>query len=269
MPTIDRIDKSGKDDRPDRVSRVFDVLELLASHSPGMTLTEVSRRLELPPSSTHNLLQRMVATDVVAVDDNLRYSVGPRAVRLGFRIVDGLDLRAIARRHLQELARRTGDDVYLGVRLGRRVVYVERIAGSRAVSIDIRLGLPLLLHATAVGKLFAAYLPQLERRLLSEDRPRLTEHTLVERTVLEQELERIRADGHALSREEAIIGVVGLAVPVFDAAGKLVAGVHVSAWETQFADARVEQMLAAAREAAASIEGDLGREQPVVDDPVS
>ena len=51
-----------KTDQADQFSRVFDVLELLVGHPDGMTVTEVSKRLDLPTSSTHNLLQRMVGT---------------------------------------------------------------------------------------------------------------------------------------------------------------------------------------------------------------
>jgi DNA-binding IclR family transcriptional regulator len=64
----------------DRFSRVFEVLELLVSHPEGLTLTEISRRLEPPTSSGHNLLQRMVGADVLALADGPRYSVGGRAI---------------------------------------------------------------------------------------------------------------------------------------------------------------------------------------------
>jgi DNA-binding IclR family transcriptional regulator len=195
-------------------------------------------------------------------NDDLRYSVGPRAVRLAIRVVDGLEVRRIARRHLQELARQTQEDVYLAVRIGRRVVYVERLPGTRTVTVDIRLGQSLFLHATAVGKLFAAHNAQLRQRLLSGPRPRLTERTLVEAAELERELGDIRAQGFAVSREEAVPGIVGLAVPVYDAYGMLVAAIHVSALQAYLTADHERDVLAAAQHTAATIESDLGRHQP-------
>ena len=248
-------------DRNDRYSRTFDVLELLAGHPGGMTLTEISKRLSLPTSSTHNLLARMVTADVIAVGEDLRYSIGSRAVRLGIRIVDGLEIRSVARRYLQELVRETGEDIYLAVRIGRRVTYIDRLAGTRAVTVDIRLGQSLFLHATSVGKLFAAHHPQLHRRLVSEPRPRLTAHTLVDLEDLEQELRTIREQGYAISRAEAIVGIVGLAVPVHDAHGTLVASIHVSALEAQMTPEHEKTVLAAARATAASIEAELGADR--------
>jgi DNA-binding IclR family transcriptional regulator len=250
----------------ERVSRIFDVLELLVGHPDGMTLTEISKRLELPTSSTHNMLQRMVGAELVAATDQLRYSIGPRAVRLGIQIVDGLEVRVVARRYLQDLARETGEHIYLALRLGRRVVYIDRLPGRRSVSVEIRLGQSLFLHATSVGKLFAAHHQPLYRRMMSEARPRLTEHTLVEPEELEQELDRIRADGYAVSREEAILGVTGLAVPVHDAYGTLVAAIHISALRAQMTERREQELIEMAMATALAIETELGRAQetPVV-----
>jgi DNA-binding IclR family transcriptional regulator len=242
----------------DRYSRTFDVLELLVGHPDGMTVTEISKRLGLPLSSSHNLLQRMVSAEVVGVTDQLRYSLGPRAVRLGIRIVDGLEVRALSRRHLTELARETGDDIYLAVPFGNRVAYVDRFPGSRPVSVDIRLGQSLHLHATAVGKLFAAHDLELRRCLFAQDRPRLTKHTLTAREELERELARIVLQDYSISREEAIAGVAGIAVPVRDDDGAVVAAIHISALSNRMAEDEAA-LVAAAKSAAKQIERELGR----------
>jgi DNA-binding IclR family transcriptional regulator len=252
----------------DRFSRVFEVLELLVAHPEGLTLTEISRRLGLPTSSGHNLLQRMVATDVLTVNDGPRYSVGGRAVRLGIRIIDGLEVRAVARRHLHELSRATGEDTYLAVPLGDRVVYVDRVPGTRPVGVEIRLGQSLYLHATAVGKLFAAHHEHLHERLLAEPRKQLTDHTLAGVAELERELGRIRNDGHAVSREEAVPGVVGLAVPVRDAHGDVAAAVHIAALRARLDATREGELLAAARATASAIERELGLPLTPVQVPV-
>lgn len=243
----------------DRVARLFDVLELLVTHQAGMSVTEISRRLHLPISSAHNLLQRLVAADVVVVSDDLRYSVGTRLVRLAIRTVDGLEVGAVARKHLRELARIVNADVYLAVRLGLRVVYVERFASSRPVAVDIKLGQELFLHATAVGKLFSAYYPQLERKMLSSARPALTEYTKTTAEELTVELERIRDDRWSLSSEESIVGVVGFAVPVMSSKDELAAAIHVSALGSQLDDEQLRSAVESAKITARAVERELGR----------
>lgn len=243
----------------ERLSRLFDVLELLVTHQQGMSVTEISKRLSLPISSAHNLLQRLVAADVVVASEGPRYSVGTRLVRLGIRTVDGLEIGAVARRHLQDLARSVGDDVYLAVRLGNRVVYVERVPGTRPVTVDIRLGQALFLHATSVGKLFAAAYPQLEKRMMAGERPQLTSHTITDSDELRADLDKIRAQGYAVSLEESIVGIVGLATPIMNASDELTAALHISALRAHMDDARMESAIAAAQTTSTAIERDLGR----------
>ena len=102
----------------------------------------------MPVRSMHNMLQTMVSAEVVTVTDELRYSVGPRAVALALRTVQSLDIRTITRRQLQDLVKEISDDVYLVLHVGKRVIYADRCLGTQRISLDIRLGEPLYLHST-------------------------------------------------------------------------------------------------------------------------
>jgi DNA-binding IclR family transcriptional regulator len=71
---------------PDRYIRIFDVINLLVQHKEGLRLTEIKSELNLPVSSVHNMLQAMIDAELATVNEDLRYSVGPRAVALALRI---------------------------------------------------------------------------------------------------------------------------------------------------------------------------------------
>ena len=248
---------------PERFARIFDVLDLLVTAPEGLRLTEISQTLGAPVSSTHNLLQTMLAAEVLGVSEDLRYSVGPRAIRLGVRIVNALDARTAGRRHLESLAKRLGNDVYLAMRVGNRVVYVDRFRGSEPVSVNIRLGDSLALHATAVGKLFAACEPDLRTLVLRRSRRALTSATITATDELQAEFERIRESGVSVSREEAYEGIVGIAAPVRDPSGRLAAAVHLSALRAGLSEEREKEFVAQTAVAAAAIETDLGVLEPV------
>lgn len=243
---------------PQRYLRTFDILNLLISQKQGLKLTEIKQALNLPVSSVHNALQTMVSADVVSVDEDLRYTLGPRTVALALRTVQSLDLRSLARRHLQDLAKDIGDDVYLGLRLGKRVIYADRILGTRRISLDIRLGEPLYLHSTATGKLFAAFDDKLASQALADKLPRLTPTTITDKKELEREYERIREAGYSKSQEESSTGIIGYALPVHDAAGSLAAAVHVSVLATRATKAHERQLLIAGRHCAEMIEKAMG-----------
>lgn len=245
---------------PERYLRTFHVLKLLAERNTPLRLTEIKQALDLPVSSLHNMLQTMVSAEVVTVDGELRYAIGPRTVSLALRTVQSLDLRTLARRPLQDLAREIGDDVYLGLRVGRRVIYADRVLGTQRISLDIRLGERLALHCTATGKLFAAHDEQLAAQALAGKLPKLTADTITDPLLLQKEFARIRAAGWSRSDQEALEGVVGYAVPIRDGSGSVVAAVHVSVLATRATRAHERAMLPAARNCAAQIEKQLGHD---------
>ena len=244
---------------PDRYLRTFDVLNLLVQHKEGLRLTEIKEALDLPVSSVHNMLQTMVSAEVAVVTDDLRYSVGPRAVSLALRTLNWLDIRTISRRYLQDLAKEIGDDVYLALRMGKRVMYADRVLGTQRISLDIRLGEPLFMHSTATGKLFAANDPTLAAQVLAAPLKKLTAATITDAKELEREYARIRTQGFAKSVEESVDGIVGYAVPIHDGAKQLVAAIHASVLGKRATKAHERTLLDAARECAGQIERQLGR----------
>ncbi|PBC44970.1 hypothetical protein CJ179_29935 [Rhodococcus sp. ACS1] len=243
---------------PDRFLRTFDVLDALVDAPDGLRLTEISQAVGAPVSSTHNLLQTMLAAEIIAATDDLRYTVGPRAVRVGIKIMNSLEVRTLGRRHLEHLAKTLGNDVYLAVRVGDRIVYVDRFRGTQPVSVNIRIGDSLALHATAVGKLYAAYEDDLRERVLARPQRRLTSTTITEPELLEAEFDRIRQSGLSVSREEGYPGIFGIAVPVRDAAGTMVAAIHVSALSAGLDTAREDELIEQSQRTAADIQDDLG-----------
>lgn len=245
---------------PERYLRTFDILKLLAERNASLRLTEIRQALDLPVSSLHNILQTMVSAEVLTVDDDLRYALGPRTISLALRTVQSLDVRTIARRPLQDLAREIGDDVYLGLRVGRRVFYADRVLGNQRISLDIRLGERLMLHSTATGKLFAAFDEQLAAQVFSGKLTKLTVNTITDPQELQKEYARIRAAGYAKSEQEGMEGVVGYAVPIRDGTGSVAAAVHVSVLANRATRSHERTILTAARACAAQIEKQLGHE---------
>ena len=246
----------------DRYLRSFHVLGLLVGNEGGLRLTQIKEALQLPVSSVHNMLQTMVAAEVLNVTPDLRYSIGPRMVGISLNTVQSLDIRSLARRPLQALAKAIGADAYLAIKLGQRVFYADRAAGTQRISLDIRLGETLHLHSTATGKLFAAYDPQLAGRTLSGPLPRMTANTITDPELLRAEYRAIVARGYATSREEAMEGIAGYAVPVRQPDGKLAAAVHVSVLAGRNLKARERKLIAAATDCAAQIERALGNFEP-------
>lgn len=238
-----------------KYDRIFRVLEYLARHPSGATLSTIARDVGMPLSSCHDVLQRLEAISAISMSADRQYRLGGRSRALAASITESEHLLPVSRRYLAALARELGFDVYIAVTSLGRVTYVDRFRGSHPVNVNVPLGQPLAIHATAAGKLFAAYDERTASIVLSgtHDLRKLTPKTNTDRDKLRQELAAIVRNGYSQSDEEAILGVTGLAVPVFDTGGALLAALHVSALTAELSPSTVEHVLERMRETSANI----------------
>lgn len=243
----------------DKVRRLVDVLELVLDRSSsGLRLSDISTALQSPLSSTHDLLKSMTASGLVRVDADRTYRIGPRFIQLAVSTTRSLDVRVLAHQHLEALAADLGHDVYLAVRLGNDVTYVDRIPGRGRATVDIRLGDPVPLHASAAGKLYCAFSPDLQSRMLADGLTALTSRTITSPGAILEELVLIREHSFSISREETITGIVGAAVPVWAGPGQLLAAVHVSGLRDLVSDADLPDLIASMQACADSVAAAMG-----------
>ena len=136
-------------------------------------------------------------------------------------------LREVAAPFLQDLQAATRATVHLAERDGHRVLYLDRLSGVASVPVVSRVGSRLPMHATGVGKVLLAHAPaEVQQRVLADLRP-LTPYTIVTPGTLARQLERVRRDGFATTREELTLGACSVAVPVRDADGDVVASLGI------------------------------------------
>lgn len=245
----------------EKVERILRVLEMLTKEPDGLQLSTVSKEFGIPLSSCHNLLMSMRESEMLLLRERngqRRFVLGPRTIQLSFRVVDTLQIRRLARPHLLELVEKIGFDAYIASRVGDDVVYLERYEGRHPVKVDIRLGEPVFLHATAVGKLFAALDAELRARLLSLRLHPVTAHTLTEPQKLRQELDRIAKSRVSVSDEEGMEGIVGVAVPINDAHGEITAALHVSGVSGQLTGIALTSVISALNESVRELEREIG-----------
>ncbi|WP_181193179.1 IclR family transcriptional regulator [Prauserella shujinwangii] len=215
---------------PARLDRAFAVLGYLANHHDGRSVKHLSDDLGLPMSSTHDLLQALLELGAVRLVGQRSYALGPRSIGLALSIVDSVKLRQVARPYLIELCEEVNENTYLAVRSGDEVVYADRYEASQLLSVVIQLGGGRPLHASAVGKLIAAFDPELQSATLTAPRLEpLTPYTLTNREFLREEYVAIQSRAYSVSDGESVEGIIGLATPIMDANGAVVAAVHISA----------------------------------------
>ena len=154
------------------------------------------------------------------------FSLGLRLVGIANSILDGFDIRKVARPELDRLGAETKETVHLGVLDGSEMVYLDKVESIHPVRMYSRIGARAPLHCTGVGKVLLAYTPVEEWPPL--DLRRYTDRTIVDHDQLVQAGADIRRRGWGWDEEEHEESVRCIAAPVFGPNGKIMAAVSVS-----------------------------------------
>src|ERR1043166_8810284 len=200
------------------VDRAIRILKALSAGPGRLGVSELSDRLGLAKGTVHGLLRTLQAHGLVEQHpDSDKYQLGPQLLQLSNRYLDLSELRSRSLAYSEALAGRADEAVRVGAFHGDGMLVVHHVFRPDTSLQILEVGSVLPLHATALGKAVLAYLDEpAATGVLRAELPRLTGHTHVQPSVLKRELGSIRERGYALEREEAVLGEVGVAAPIFD-----------------------------------------------------
>jgi IclR family transcriptional regulator, pca regulon regulatory protein len=224
-------------DKPDSrysieaLTRGLEILELFTHARPTLSLTEIVDALGLAKSTAFRVLSTLEASGYIDRNPvSKRYRPSLKVLRLGFTALHNLEIRQIARPHLERLAQTVEETVSLAVLEGMKVTYVDRIRNRAIVGVILGIGSQLPAHCTALGKVLLADLsiPELRQRMADADLAAFTAKTITDPLILENCLSAIKRNGYAEDDEELAIGLRAAAAPIRDASGCAVAAVNVS-----------------------------------------
>jgi DNA-binding IclR family transcriptional regulator len=189
-----------------------------------------------------------------------RYALGLRFHTLGSAAVRRENLRWQALPPLQDLAQDTGETVHVGILYDGEAICVQAVDGTRLVRMHAFVGKRTPAHASALGKVLLAHLPdaEVEAFLANRTLTPFTPRTIVDPATLRQVLRRVRAEGWALDNEEMETGLRCLGAPVTDHTGRPCACVAVSAPVSRMEPERIAAVVPLVKATAARISRMLG-----------
>lgn len=195
------------------VARTIALLAAFDEEHPRLTLTELSRRADLPLTTAHRLVTELTRAGALTRTPN-GYVVGQRLWQLGTLAPVQTDLRRLASPFLHDLYAGTLATVHLAVRDKLKVLYLDRVSGQRSVPVVSEIGSHLPLHATGVGKVLLAHAPEAVRREAMTKLDRITPYTITQPAQLKAQLDRVLVDGYATTYDEMSLGGCSVAVPI-------------------------------------------------------
>lgn len=210
------------------------VLQALSTSQAALSPSDVAQACGTSRATARRLLLTLRDLGYVAERDD-RFSLRPKVMRLGDSYLEASRLPRLAHPHLSRLATAVEDTCSLTVLDGTDTVYVDRVKGSRIMTVDIGIGTRIPAWATSTGRVLLRdhTHAELARHLESAHLRPLTSSTTTDLASLRQEIDRGRTDGYVVADRELDDALRSAAAPVVDRDGKVVAAVNVSTHVTR------------------------------------
>jgi len=254
--------------RPDyAVESVDNALQLilLLQEREWLRIAEAAKALGVAPSTAHRLMATLVYRGFALQDDRRRYCAGPM-LRSDAAENPTRAVVALARPHVEALARSVRETVNLVERVGITARFLYSAEGPQLLRIGNRTGSVLPAHASAAGKAALSTLPAAGVSQLYAGRSiRQAGHRMAaaELKALQEELAETRTRGYALNlgRTEADIAAVG--APLGGTGRTATLALSISAPLSRAGDIQQPRVIEALHTACAAIRHDLDAAGPV------
>ena len=243
-----------------QLDRALDILELLAGSPGPQGLTDIAEQVHGPKATVHRLLATLQARGYATQDSRTgRYAAGIRCFELGSLWASRLDLRAVAAPHAARLNELSGETVHLAVYDHGDVVYIDKIESCHPVVAKSQVGGRCPASCVATGRALLAYQPRAEiEEVLGGPLPAHSPQSITRPAELGALLDQVRRDGYAVNHGGYREGVGGVAAPVRDYTGTVVASLGLCIPEQRFGPDRFGALRDWTVEAAAAISAELG-----------
>lgn len=213
------------------------LVDAVATSPAPPRLVDLVERTGLPRPTALRLLEVLCRADVLRLEPQGTYALGPRVVGWGQAFLDRIDLQRHASDLIEELVEISGETCFLGVLDQNTVLYIAAVHSPHAIRPAARIGSRMPLHSTGIGKALVAWAsPERRAALLAGPLERRTPNTITDLSALDEHLAQVRVRGYAVDEIENEEGVRCVAAPIRDHTGATVAALSVSAPAYRFSE---------------------------------
>lgn len=207
------------------------ILESFDSQHPEMTLSDVARRVGLSPAAARRSLLTLQAMGYVG-QTSKRFHLRPKVMSLGSAFYFSARVDEVLQPELRRLVGTFGDASSVATLEGHDVIYIAHYSEQRARRPTAVVGARYPAHATSLGRVLLAGLPDAEfDRYLREVEPvKLTRMTVVDRNEIRALVEQVREKNYATTVDQLDYGITALAVPIRGASGRTIAALNSSGY---------------------------------------
>jgi IclR family pca regulon transcriptional regulator len=222
--------ESGRADTLQSLERGLSVLQVFSKENARLTLSDVGRLAGLTRATARRILLTLEHLGYVRSDGRL-FFLTPRVLSLGFGYLSSLNLWEIAQPYMEQLVEQTDESCSAATLDLPDIVYVARVPTHRIMNIALGVGSRLPAHATSMGRVLLADLPdeELDAFLATGPFAAATERTLTDPGELRAVVRRVRKQGWAMVDQELEMGLRSIAAPIRGSDGRIIAALNLAA----------------------------------------
>lgn len=236
------------------------MLEVFAEQPGPLPLNAFVAATGKPKGTVHRMLSTLVNTGFVIQDEATgHYRLTLKLLRIGSAVANELDPVKVARPWLERLVRATDETVHLAVlNPSGDVVYVAKVESPRSIRVQTQLGQSNPSWCTATGRSLLAFNPEVADMVLGKRLDTRTSRTVTDPRRLRSALAEVASQGYAVTLAENHPEMGGIAAPIRDYTGQVVAACGVAVPVFRMDQKLVERCIPPVVQTAASISEDLG-----------
>ena len=210
-------------------ARGLQVIRSFSASAPRQTLSEVAAASGLTRAGARRILLTLQTLGYVESDGRF-FSLTARILDLGFAYLSSMPIWNRAEPVMESLVAQVKESCSAAVLEGTDVVYVMRVPTHKIMRINVGIGSRLPAYCTSMGRVLLAALPEdeLQRRLAASPIAPLTRHTLTDPEAIAARIAQARRQGWCLVNQELEEGLISIAAPVRDRAGRVLAALNIS-----------------------------------------
>lgn len=241
------------------------ILLIALAKEGKISLTELAKKVDMPPSSVHRLLNTLQKHEFAEFDNATQdWMVGVEAFRIGNSFEARTNLIETARNTMQGLMQDTGETANLAIASNGNIIFVNQIETNHPIRAFFPPGTRSYMHSSGIGKALLAdfSIEEVQKILADKGLPSFTPKTLTTVETMFADLEIIRKRGWSLDDEERYNGMRCVAATIYNSLSKPIAGISVSGPSLRFSDDRIAELGPKVRQAADEVTRLIGGRKP-------
>jgi len=198
------------------VRRMTLIVDVIASSHDRLTLIDIARAVELPPSTTHRTLNILMDVGYIKLDPATKtYAIGERLKRVLLLTLGTGSIKELAQPVLVELAERFTETAYVVQMTSSGIQLIDFYLSTQGSRTLVHPGFNFPIHASAAGKVvFAFQSDEVIELELAKNIEKFMPSTIVGKRAIKKELRLSHERGYAINDSELDPGVYAIAAPL-------------------------------------------------------